>query len=74
MNNKLTGNIIYSLMMKHPPKSEQVVVETIAHEFANQWFGNLVSPKWWKYQWINEGFANFFKSYITGKVFINPDL
>ncbi|WP_228389148.1 aminopeptidase N [Cumulibacter manganitolerans] len=33
--------------------------ETILHEMAHMWFGDLVTMKWWDDLWLNESFATY---------------
>ena len=46
-------------------------VSIIAHELAHQWYGNLVTMKWWNDLWLNEAFASWMAAKITKQ--LNPE-
>ncbi|KAL3885521.1 hypothetical protein ACJMK2_025573 [Sinanodonta woodiana] len=63
------GLITYSenAILYYPEASSETalnsVARTISHELAHQWFGNLVTMKWWNDLMLKEGFAVYF-SYV----------
>ena len=51
------------------PSSREQVASVIAHEVSHQWFGNLVTMKWWDDLWLNESFANLMEYVAVDSIY-----
>ncbi|MBL8935392.1 MAG: hypothetical protein JNM69_12620 [Archangium sp.] len=48
-----------SVEVKNDQLARPVVMSLLSNEMAHQWFGNLVTSKWWDDVWLDEGLTTY---------------
>jgi cytosol alanyl aminopeptidase len=56
------GRLLLAKPHEESDNFRQTYASVAAHEISHQWFGNLVTMKWWDDVWLNEAFATWLGS------------
>ncbi|XP_048514932.1 aminopeptidase N-like [Athalia rosae] len=50
-------------------RDRELVTIFLARELAHNFFGNLVTPRWWDHLWFSEGFSTFYQNLVPSLTF-----
>ncbi|XP_052085151.1 aminopeptidase N-like [Mytilus californianus] len=64
------SSMLYNLN-ESSERDKQEVAMLVSQEIAHQWFGNLVTAKWWSDLWLHEAFASYLE--YSGPNHVYPD-
>jgi alanyl aminopeptidase len=59
---------VMALAPDAPRSVERHQSRLLGHEIAHQWFGDLVTAKWWDDIWLNEAFASWAEATVLGEI------
>jgi aminopeptidase N len=62
------GELLLADPKRSSPSATRSREHLFAHEFAHQWFGNLVTMAWWDDLWLNESFATWLSAKILDEL------
>ncbi|XP_065222050.1 aminopeptidase N-like [Planococcus citri] len=53
---------------EHNEDHKMDITTILSHELSHLWFGDLVTPAWYDYLWLKEGFASYFEHFTTAVI------
>ncbi|MGI0131440.1 MAG: M1 family metallopeptidase [Thermoplasmata archaeon] len=67
------GENHYLFDERTPPAALRFAEQTVVHELAHQWFGDLVTMQTWDDLWLNEAFATFITPRVQERAGLRAD-